>query len=202
MWFSCAGSSANRASSHGIAWTLDSPSVSRCPARPTDTSTDRHAAANHLREMIFVLTIYLAALGCWLGGIVFFSFFTAPAVFTVLPRPEAGQLISTIFPRYYMVGSIVGTISLVLAIYFTAVRGPRIWWGGTTVVLAIALGITFYAGTVILPHADALRTVNEDPNPDPVKKAEFDKLHHTSVILNGTVLLLNLAAIVGTSGAL
>ncbi|HZC45122.1 MAG TPA: DUF4149 domain-containing protein [Candidatus Acidoferrum sp.] len=152
--------------------------------------------------MIIVLTIYLAALGCWLGGIVFFSFFTAPAVFTVLPRPEAGQLISTIFPRYYLLGYIVGTISLVLAIYFTAVRGPRMWWGGTTIVLAIALGITFYAGTVILPRADALRTVNESPNPDPARKAEFDTLHHRSVILNGAVLLLNIAAIAGTAGAL
>jgi uncharacterized protein DUF4149 len=155
--------------------------------------------------MIIVLTIYLAALGCWLGGIVFFSFFTAPAVFTVLPRPEAGQLISVIFPRYYMLGYVVGTVSLVLAIYFTAVREPRIWWGGTTLVLAIALGITFYAGTVILPRANALRTITENPNPDPVKKekkAEFDKLHHNSVILNGTVLLLNLAALVGTAGAL
>ncbi len=152
--------------------------------------------------MIIVLSIYLAALGCWLGGIVFFSFFTAPAVFTVLPRHEAGQLISAIFPRYYLLGYIVGTISLVLAIYFTAVRGPRVWWGGTTVALAIALGITFYAGTVILPRADALRTVTEDPNPDAARKAEFDKLHRTSVILNGTVLLLNLAAIVGTAGAL
>jgi hypothetical protein len=152
--------------------------------------------------MIIVLTIYLAALGCWLGGIVFFSFFTAPAVFTVLPRPEAGQLISAIFPRYYMLGYIVGTVSLVLAIYFTAVRVPRIWWGGTTIALAAALGITFYAGTVILPRADAIRTINEQPNPDPVTKAEFDKLHRTSVILNGTVLLLNIAAIVGTAGAL
>jgi Domain of unknown function (DUF4149) len=152
--------------------------------------------------MIIVLTIYLAALGCWFGGIVFFSFFTAPAVFTVLPRHEAGQLISWIFPRYYMLGYIVGTISLVLAIYFTAVRGPRMWWGGTTVALAIALGITFYAGTVILPRADAIRTVTEDPNPDPARKAEFDRLHRMSVILNGTVLLLNIAAVVGTAGAL
>lgn len=152
--------------------------------------------------MIVVLTIYLAALGCWLGGIVFFSFFTAPAVFTVLPRPEAGQLISTIFPRYYMLGYIVGTISLVLAIYFTAVRGPRIWWGGTTLALTIALGITFYAGTVILPRADALRTVTESANPDPARKAEFDNLHRMSVMLNGAVLILNIAAIVGTSGAL
>jgi len=152
--------------------------------------------------MIIVLTIYLAALGCWLGGIVFFSFFTAPAVFTVLPRHEAGQLISTIFPRYYMLGYIVGTISLVLAIYLTAVRVPRMWWFGTTFAIAIALGITFYAGTVILPRADALRAVTEDPNPDPVKKAEFDSLHRNSVILNSAVLLLNLAAIAGTAGAL
>ncbi len=152
--------------------------------------------------MIVVLTIYLAALGCWLGGIVFFSFFTAPAVFTVLPRPEAGQLISTIFPRYYMLGYIVGTLSLVLAIYFTAVRAPRIWWSGTTIMLAVALGITFYAGTVVLPRADAIRTVNESPNPYPAIKAEFDALHHRSVILNGAVLLLNIAAIVGTAGAL
>ena len=152
--------------------------------------------------MILILSIYLAALGCWFGGIVFFSFFTAPAVFTVLPRPEAGQLISTIFPRYYMLGYIAGTVSLVLAIYLTAVRGPRIWWGGTTLALAIALGITFYAGRVILPRADAIRTVNEDPNPDPARKAEFDKLHGMSVTLNGAVLLLSLAAIVGTSGAL
>jgi len=152
--------------------------------------------------MILILAIYLAALGCWLGGIVFFSFFTAPAVFTILPRAEAGQLISTIFPRYYMLGYVAGTVSLVLAIYLTAVRGPRMWWGGTTLALAIALGITFYAGTVILPRADAIRTVNEDPNPDPARKAEFDSLHHMSVILNGTVLLLNIAAIVGTAGAL
>ena len=152
--------------------------------------------------MILILSIYLAALGCWFGGIVFFSFFTAPAVFTVLPRPEAGQLISMIFPRYYMLGYVAGTASLVLAIYFTAVRGPRIWWGGTTLALAIALGITFYAGRVILPRADAIRTVSEEPNPDPARKAEFDKLHRTSVMLNSAVLLLNLAAIVGTSGAL
>jgi hypothetical protein len=152
--------------------------------------------------MILILSIYLAALGCWLGGIVFFSFFTAPEVFTHLPTAEAGQVISAIFPRYYMLGYVAGTVSLILAVYFTAVRDPRMWWGATTVVLAIALGLTLYAGTVILPRADAIRTVIEDPNPDAARKAEFDRLHRMSVILNGAVLLLNLAAIVGTSGAL
>lgn len=152
--------------------------------------------------MILLLSIYLAALGCWLGGIVFFSFFTAPAVFTHLPIAEAGRVISAIFPRYYMLGYVAGTVSLILAAYFTAARGPRIWWGATTVALVIALGITFYAGTVILPRVAAIRTVYEDPHPDPARKAEFDRLHRMSVTLNGAVLLLNLAAIVGTSGAL
>ena len=152
--------------------------------------------------MILILSIYLAALGCWLGGIVFFSFFTAPAIFTHLPTAEAGHVIGAIFPRYYMLGYVAGTVSLILAVYFTAVRDPRMWWGATTVVLAIALGLTLYAGTVILPRADAIRTVIEDPNPDAARKAEFDRLHRMSVILNGAVLLLNLAAIVGTSGAL
>lgn len=152
--------------------------------------------------LIVLLTVYIVALACWFGGIVFFSFFTAPAIFIHLPKAEAGQLISVIFPRYYMLGYVAGTISVVLAVYFTAVRGPRIWWAGATLALAIALGITLYAGAVILPRADAIRTVNEDPNPDAAKKAEFDKLHRTSVMLNGAVLILNIAAIVGTSGAL
>jgi hypothetical protein len=152
--------------------------------------------------MIIALSIYLAALGCWLGGIVFFSFFTAPAVFTVLPRHEAGQLISTIFPRYYVLGYIAGAISVGLAIYLTIAQSRRMWWGVTTLALAIALGITLYAGMAILPRADALRAVAEEPNPDAARKAEFDGLHRRSVILNGAVLLLNLAAIVGTAGAL
>src|SRR5579863_2735915 len=152
--------------------------------------------------MLIILTVYLIALACWLGGIVFFSFFTTRIVFASLPRAEAGVAIRALFPQYYMLGYVAGTICVALAIYITAVRAPRLWWGGTTLALAIALGLTFYAGTVIRPRVEAIRTVTEEANPDPVRKAEFDKLHRMSVVLNGVVLLLNLAAIVGTSGAL
>jgi hypothetical protein len=151
---------------------------------------------------IAALFLFLVAMACWLGGIVFFSFFTAPAIFGSLPVEEAAKAISTIFPRYYMLGYIAGTVALVLAIYFTSTRDARLWWGGATLAIALGLGLTFYAGTVILPHADAIRVASHGPNADPVKKAEFDKLHRASVILNGTVLLLNLAALIGTAGAL
>jgi Domain of unknown function (DUF4149) len=152
--------------------------------------------------MLIILSVYLIAIACWLGGIVFFSFFTTRIVFASLPRPEAGVAIRALFPQYYMLGYIAGTISLVLAIYITAVWTPRLWWGFTTFVLAVALGLTFYAGTVIRPRVEAIRSVTEEANPDPVRKAEFDKLHRMSVMLNGAVLLLNIAAVVGTAGAL
>ncbi|HEY6395476.1 MAG TPA: DUF4149 domain-containing protein [Candidatus Binataceae bacterium] len=152
--------------------------------------------------MTIALFVYLLSIACWIGAIVFFSFFTAPVVFTRLPVAEAGKVISAIFPRYYMLGYVAGGLSVILAIYFTVTRGPRLWWGFTTVVLAVALVLTFYAGAVVRPRVDQIRTVSEEQPSDPARKAEFDRLHRLSVVLNGAVLLLNLAAFAGTAGAL
>ncbi|MHB8381963.1 MAG: DUF4149 domain-containing protein [Candidatus Binataceae bacterium] len=151
---------------------------------------------------MIALFVYLVAIACWLGGIVFFSFFTAPVIFTQLPIAEAGRVVHTLFPRYSALGYIAGTIALALAIYFTAARDSRLWWGVSVAVLVLALGLTFYAGAVVRPRVDAIRGVSEEQNPDPVVKAEFDHLHHLSVYLNGAVLLLNLAAIAATAQAL
>ena len=151
---------------------------------------------------MIALFLYLVSVPCWLGGIVFFSFFTAPAVFTQLPIPEAGKVVGAIFPRYYLLGYIAGLIAFSLSAYFVVTRDARGWWSMTAILLAIALGVTFYAGMVVRPAVVAIRSVSEEQNPDPVRKAEFDRLHQLSVYLNGAVLLLNLAAIAGTAGAL
>ncbi len=153
--------------------------------------------------MIIALFLYLQSIACWLGGIVFFSFFVAPAIFSgIIQLPEAGKVISTIFPRYYLLGYVAGTVAFVLAAYFTVVKQAHLSWGVTAAFLALALGLTFYAGLVIRPRVDAIRTVAEEQNPDPARKAEFDRLHRLSVYLNGAVLLLNLAAVAGTARAL
>jgi hypothetical protein len=68
--------------------------------------------------------------------------------------------------------------------------------------LATALGLTIYAGMIVRPQVDAVRTVVEDQNPDPARRAEFDRLHHLSVMLNGGVMLLNLSALLTTVTAL
>jgi hypothetical protein len=152
--------------------------------------------------MVIALFVYLLALVCWLGGMVFFTAIVAPVVFKVLPIAEAGKLVSGIFPRFYILGYLAGVIGLVLAIYFAVERPPRLWWSLSAVALAAALGLTLYTGVIVRPQVDALRSVVEEQNPDPVRRAEFDRLHHLSVMLSGGVMLLNLVTLFTTAAAL
>jgi hypothetical protein len=152
--------------------------------------------------MVAVLFLYLLSLVCWLGGMVFFSALVAPVVFKVLPIAEAGKLQAVLFPRYYLLGYICGVIGLIGSIYLCATRTPRVWWAMAAVALLIALGLTVYAGAVVRPRVDAIRTVSEEANPDPARRAEFDRLHHLSVLLNGAVMLLDVGALLATAIAL
>jgi hypothetical protein len=148
------------------------------------------------------LFVYLLAIVCWLGAIIFFSAFLAPVIFTQLPVAEAGKVVGVIFPRYYVLGYVAGTIALVLSIHFAIARAARGWWSGAAFLLAIALALTLYAGMIVRPGVEAVRSVSEETNTDPARKAEFDRLHHLSVILNGAVLILDLLALASTAGAL
>lgn len=153
--------------------------------------------------MTAVLFIYLLSLAGWLGAMAFFSFFTAPVLFAQLPVADAGRVLSVIFPRYYELGYVAGTAGCALAIYLAAVaRGSRGWWGISAAALGLALAGTLYAGLAVRPRVDALRPAAGESSPDPARKAEFARLHRVSVILNGAVFLLDLAALFGTARAL
>lgn len=152
--------------------------------------------------MVVALFLYLLALVCWLGGMVFFSALFAPLVFKVLPLTEAGKLQAALFPRYYLLGYICGAIAVVLAIFLCATCVPRIWWAIAVLLLIVALGLTVYAGAVVRPQVDLIRGVTEEANPDPARRAEFDRLHRLSVMLNGGVMLLDLAALFASAAAL
>ena len=151
--------------------------------------------------MVVALFIYLLSLVCWLGAMVFFIPVTQ-AAFTTLPKVEAGKYLALLFPRYYLLGYICGSIAVALAIYLCATRTPRLWWGAAALALILALGLTAYAGAVVRPRVDAIRTVTEEANSDPARRAEFDRLHHLSVMLNGGVMLLNLGALFTSAVAL
>lgn len=147
------------------------------------------------------LFFYLLAMVCWLGGMIAFVAFTA-VLFSRLPVLDAGKVVGAIFPYYYLTGYVAGGIGLLLAIYFAVGGRGRGWWICSAVLLAGALALTVYAGAVIRPKIEAVRSVNEEANPDPARKAEFDSLHRLSVQINGGVIVLDLLTLLASAAAL
>jgi hypothetical protein len=147
------------------------------------------------------LFFYLLALVVWLGGMIGFVLFTA-MLFSRLPVADAGKVVSAIFPYYYIIGYVAGALGLILAIYFAVAGRGRVWWICSAILLAGALGLTVYAGAIIRPQIEAVRSVAEEASPDPARKAQFDSLHKLSVQLNGGVMVLDLLALLATAAAL
>ncbi len=133
---------------------------------------------------------------------MFFSFITAPILFSRLPVAEAGKVVSGIFPLYYLAGYVTGIISVISAIYLAISRAAHGWWSVAAGLLTLALALTFYAGLVVRPKIDRVRTVVEEANPDSARRAQFDALHRLSVQLNGAVMVLDILALASTAAAL
>ena len=133
--------------------------------------------------------IYLLSLVCWIGSIIFFSFFVAPVVFKNLEREKAGELVGIIFPRYYMIGYVCGVLVLgVLLLNGLDTMGLKgCAWG------IMMLG-TACAGLVVNPRAktlkEKLKVAPESEKPD--LEIRFKTLHSLSVKLNAAVLFAGL----------
>ena len=133
--------------------------------------------------------IYLLSLVCWVGSIIFFSFFVAPVVFKNLEREKAGELIGIIFPRYYKIGYVCGALVLMVllltGIETAGLKGCA--WG------IMMLG-TLCAGLAVNPKAkiikEKVREASESDKPE--LEARFKTLHSLSVKLNAAVLFAGL----------
>jgi hypothetical protein len=137
--------------------------------------------------------LYLIALIVWVGEVVFFSFVGAPSLFRVFPPAEAGRAIGAVFPTYYGVGYACGGILLVGSLVFMRRSASGVWWAVNSLLSAVMLAATLYAGAVILPRATALRPqIFRTEAPQEVKD-EFRRLHGLAVTLNSAVLVCGLA---------
>jgi hypothetical protein len=131
--------------------------------------------------------IYLLSLVCWIGSIIFFSFFVAPVVFKILEREQAGEVVGIIFPRYYMISYVSGILVL-MALLLNGPAGLK-WcaWG-------VMIVCTACAGLVVNPKAKTLKEKLKD-SPENEKSAlevRFKALHSLSVKLNAAVLFAGL----------
>jgi len=137
---------------------------------------------------------YVLGLSLWIGGIVFFSFFTTPTLFINLPRDMASQVVTVMFPRYYMLGYVCGGVMLVSTLIEAILvrQLPLI----RIVLIALMLGGSIYAGVVIRPQAHNLKiemkALEEGSERYQTVKSRFDGMHRLSVSLNVAVLVLGL----------
>ena len=127
---------------------------------------------------------------CWIGSIIFFSFFTAPVIFNLLEREKAGEVVGVIFPRYYFLGYVCAAMTLsTLFISTQKFAGPKQF-----LLLVMIIG-WFYAGLVVSPKSRNLKVLRESAKSMDEKElleARFKKVHSLAVKLNGIVLLAGL----------
>ncbi len=145
--------------------------------------------------------LYLLSIVFWIGTIFFFTSSVAPSVFKILPKQMAGEVISSIFPKYYLVAYICGGIALITSILSWLIGShlSGISYLLRVIILVIMIGLAIFAGAVIRPQALELRAqmrslVEDSPQYREVQ-ARFNKLHRQSVVMNSVVFLLGFAIV-------
>lgn len=143
---------------------------------------------------------HILSLVCWLGSVIFLSFFAAPAIFKTLEREQAGEVVGKIFPKYYVLGYVCGVLILVTLL---AGAGPVSM--AKLVLIVFMLACSLAAGLGVGPRARKLKgeikaTVSTQERE--ALEAKFKTLHALSVQLNGAVLFAGLAFLWLTAGSL
>jgi hypothetical protein len=150
---------------------------------------------------VVVRFLYLLSLIFWIGSIFFFSLITAPSIFKILPHQTAGDLVSDIFPKYYLIAYVCGGVALITSIlsWFTGNPSSRVLYSLRVGTLVIMLGLATFAGGIIRPQAleirSEMRNLAEDSPTYRELQTRFQKLHKQSVIINSTVFLLGIAIV-------
>ena len=135
---------------------------------------------------VLINFIHLLGLVMWLGSIIFFSFFTAPSIFRILDRKQAGEVVGAIFPKYYAIGYVCSVL-----VTATALMSPTGATGLRIPFLVVMAACTFYAGMVINPQARQVKQQMQEQSA-PELEEKFRSLHGWSVMLNSTVLIFGL----------
>jgi len=145
----------------------------------------------------FLRFLQVFALGTWVGSIIFFSFVVAPGLFGILAsQDEAGAVVGYSLDRLHSMAVIEAAIYLVAALALGRTLKALVRPGAIGVIAMLLL--TLGSAHVVIPRMDTLRLKLpslETTPPGDAQRAEFDRLHRISVGIEGTVLLVGIAAL-------
>jgi uncharacterized membrane protein len=145
-------------------------------------------------------TIEFLCLGVWIGGICLLSFVVAPGAFSVMPNQTlAADIVRFTLSRLHLIGIGAGVVYVVVA--FLRHASFASFARAVIVIVLLMIVLTVVSQFVVTAHMVQLRrqmdaqtgSVSNTPVDNPLR-AQFDQLHHYSVWIEGTVLLLGIAA--------
>ncbi len=142
----------------------------------------------------------LLSLVVWIGGIVFFAFVVAPALFTILPTPHlAGLVVTRSLKALHWMGLVAGLVYLASSLAYARLTAASAQPLAARNLLAYGmLALTAVLQFSIIPRMDALRLAVGQIDavaPDNPVRVQFNALHVWSTRLEGAVLLLGLVLI-------
>jgi uncharacterized membrane protein len=142
----------------------------------------------------------LLSLVIWVGGIIFFSFVVAPALFSVLPtRHLSGLVVSRCLTLLHWIGVCCGGVFLILSV-FEAYYSFGNWQAqaARNVLVFAMLVVTLFSQIVVSTRMAALKGEMGEIDQVAVtdaRRVQFNHLHQWSTALEVIVLALGLAAI-------
>jgi uncharacterized membrane protein len=141
--------------------------------------------------------VQVFALGTWLGAIIYLSFVVAPGAFATLgSRDQAGAVVGMALGRLHHLGVIAALIYLGAGLGLVgSIRGLA--QPAALAVIAMLL-LTVASQHMVTPRMAELRkqmiSVDATPRDNPLR-VRFDRLHQWSVRIEGSVLLIGIAAL-------
>ena len=146
----------------------------------------------------------LLSLVVWIGGIIFFAFVVAPAVFSVLPTHDlAGKVVGSSLTALHWIGLFSGIVYLICSLLHARFSSGFVHpFAARNVLIVLMLALTVISLFAVTPKMNALKAdmgvIDNVPQTDS-RRIEFNDLHVWSTRLEGGVLLMGLVVVWLTS---
>jgi uncharacterized membrane protein len=142
----------------------------------------------------------LLSMVVWVGGIIFFSFVVAPALFSILPsRHLSGLVVTRALASLHWIGVVCGGVFLIFS-FFEAYRtsGTVQAPAARNVLVFAMMAVTLVSQIGVSTKMAALRAemgdIDKVPAADP-RRLAFNHLHQWSTSLEVMVLILGLVTL-------
>lgn len=147
----------------------------------------------------------LLSMVIWVGGIIFFSFVVAPALFSILPtRHLSGLVVTRTLATLHWIGAICGGVFLICSFFeaFASTGNVQALSARNVLVLLMTV-MTLLSQIVVSSKMAALRAemgeIDVIPAAD-ARRIAFNQLHRWSTGLEVVVLLLGLVTLYLVAG--